>query len=112
MASMRKPVPRRNGLLACVLFAFVVGDWLFPQARDFMVQCCDNSGAWNLKVVGRVGAGRNEQGDYRKLQAGDQVVVVGRTGGAKNRIMRAVVVRTRKMSANPLQNGFKVCYDT
>mmetsp|Transcript_7916 Transcript_7916/g.23492 ORF Transcript_7916/g.23492 Transcript_7916/m.23492 type:complete len:151 (-) Transcript_7916:29-481(-) len=107
-AARRAP---RGGVFGLLLAALVMADFAFPQLRTFMMNCCDNSGAYRLKVMGKRGKGRCEPGDYRTIQAGDEVVVVGRTGGAKNRVMKAVVVRTRKMSANPMQNGFKVVYD-
>eukprot|EP00416_Gambierdiscus_australes_P031981 CAMPEP_0171091480 /NCGR_PEP_ID=MMETSP0766_2-20121228/33559_1 /TAXON_ID=439317 /ORGANISM="Gambierdiscus australes, Strain CAWD 149" /LENGTH=110 /DNA_ID=CAMNT_0011549591 /DNA_START=201 /DNA_END=533 /DNA_ORIENTATION=+ len=67
----------------------------------------DNSGAWNVKVIGAKLRGKNP----RNVVPGDRVIVVGRRGGAKNRVMRAVVVRMRKQSHSPTRNGFSLTFD-
>ena len=79
-AARRTP---RGGVFGLLLAALVMADFAFPQLKTFMMNCCDNSGAYRLKVMGKRGKGRCEPGDYRTIQAGDEVVVVGRTGGAR-----------------------------
>eukprot|EP00930_Biecheleria_cincta_P095703 TRINITY_DN87643_c0_g1_i1.p1 TRINITY_DN87643_c0_g1~~TRINITY_DN87643_c0_g1_i1.p1 ORF type:complete len:151 (-),score=27.79 TRINITY_DN87643_c0_g1_i1:104-556(-) len=99
-------------LLATSLVLVVIASfsWLNQSPTDFNLMCQDNSGAYNLKVMGVVGKGLRVH--QRDLSPGDVVVVVGRTGGIKNKVLRAIVTRMRKVSINPLGNGFSTAFDT
>merc|ERR1719277_1453590 len=113
--------PRRPRLFRLGLAAGVATVWLFfselalPHGQDFTMMCADNSGAWDLKIIGRVGRSMNEGGTPTgkgRVKPGDMIVVVGRTGLTKNRVMKAVVVRTRMRTPDPSKNGFWYTYDT
>ena len=48
-----------------------------------------------MKVMGVVGKGHAPH--IRAIEPGDVVVVVGRTGGPKNKVLRAIVTRMRRV---------------
>lgn len=56
--------------------------------------------------------GKHLKSLQREIQPGDIVVVVGRTGGIKNKVLRAIVTRMRKAHQNPLRNMFRTAFDT
>eukprot|EP00929_Paragymnodinium_shiwhaense_P050078 TRINITY_DN25241_c0_g1_i1.p2 TRINITY_DN25241_c0_g1~~TRINITY_DN25241_c0_g1_i1.p2 ORF type:complete len:157 (-),score=31.99 TRINITY_DN25241_c0_g1_i1:56-526(-) len=110
------PTPRRFGLvtLFCGLVAFLC--CLFDPnvaSRAFSIACADNSGAWSLRIIGKKrGPGKLARSKGKNFfQAGDVIVVVGKTGSAKNKIMRAVMVRTKKPSWPLEKNGLNVFCD-
>ncbi|CAE7231709.1 rpl14 [Symbiodinium natans] len=72
--------------------------------------CQDNSGAYKMKIMGVVGKGSKPH--VRAVEPGDVVVVVGRTGGPKNKVLRAIVTRMRRNTPEPLGNGFRHAFDT
>ncbi|CAL1126410.1 unnamed protein product [Cladocopium goreaui] len=63
-----------------------------------------------MKVMGVVGKGNSPH--IRAIEPGDVVVVVGRTGGPKNKVLRAIVTRMRRGQPDPLKNGMQNAFDT
>lgn len=98
---------RRLGLVAVILAAWLT--FLRPS-DDFLLMCQDNSGAYKMKVMGVVGKGNSPH--IRAIEPGDVVVVVGRTGGPKNKVLRAIVTRMRRGQPDPLKNGMQNAFDT
>mmetsp|Transcript_48092 Transcript_48092/g.134303 ORF Transcript_48092/g.134303 Transcript_48092/m.134303 type:complete len:165 (+) Transcript_48092:107-601(+) len=102
---------------ALVAVLVVVGafDFLASQAtKAFSVACADNSGAFKLRILSLAMGPKMQKGLKRysgNLNAGDVVTVVGRTGAAKNKIMRAILVRTGKVSYPLEQNGIETLCD-
>eukprot|EP00931_Biecheleriopsis_adriatica_P074952 TRINITY_DN4891_c0_g1_i1.p1 TRINITY_DN4891_c0_g1~~TRINITY_DN4891_c0_g1_i1.p1 ORF type:complete len:150 (-),score=28.04 TRINITY_DN4891_c0_g1_i1:51-500(-) len=90
--------------------AMALLDSILVSREDFMLHCMDNSGAWKLKVMGVSGKGHAPRA--REIRPGDLVVVVGRTGGSKNKVLRAIVTRLRRNTPSPLRNGFRSAFDT
>ncbi|CAE8627718.1 unnamed protein product [Polarella glacialis] len=106
---MQQPGRRMAGkLLLLALAAVGMLNFVFSPT-NFLLTCIDNSGAWKLKVMGVMGKGRTP--NIREIFPGDMVVCVGRTGGAKNKVMRAIVVRTRKTTMSRLKNGMWSSFD-
>lgn len=60
--------------------------------------------------MGVVGKGNSPH--IRAIEPGDVVVVVGRTGGPKNKVLRAIVTRMRRGQPDPLKNGMQNAFDT
>mmetsp|Transcript_11305 Transcript_11305/g.30090 ORF Transcript_11305/g.30090 Transcript_11305/m.30090 type:complete len:163 (-) Transcript_11305:79-567(-) len=110
--------PLRQGLckvaallsLALAALSFLSGAES-PQAL-ISVACADNSGAWELKILACKKKGRTVR-NYKlhEVAPGDMVVVIGRTSGPKNRIMRAVVTRMRKWQRDTAQTSFYYTHD-
>eukprot|EP00435_Cladocopium_sp_Y103_P057760 s475_g20.t1 len=101
---------RRLGLAVAAILA--VAAWLNSStpSDDFLLMCQDNSGAYKMKVMGVVGKGNSPH--IRAIEPGDVVVVVGRTGGPKNKVLRAIVTRMRRGQPDPLKNGMQNAFDT
>merc|ERR1719379_3411480 len=100
-------------LLGFGMLVIAAAAWL-QHGQAFTVHCADNSGAYNLRVIGKVGKTRqtHAQNENAHIMAGDMVVVVGKSGAAKNKVMRAVMIRMRKQMASPERNGFHFRFDT
>merc|ERR1712224_70959 len=95
-----------GGVLVLALAAL---DFL-TVARDFTMACACNSGAWSVYAIAAPHT-RVTNKRLCDLRPGDMAVVVGRTGGPKNRVMRGVITRMRKEGYDTSRNGFRYGFD-
>jgi len=94
-------------LLALGTLFLMLAQWSVAESStDFAVACADNTGCRKLRVIGAIG-GKH----VRRINAGDMVVVVGKTKGGQAKVMKAVIVRLRKMQYSWLGNGFMTHFD-
>ena len=72
--------------------------------------CNDNSGAKIVQIIGVKGA-KARHAMYPKAGISDVVIVAVKKGTAamKGKVLRAVIVRQRKMFRRP--NGMRVCFE-
>jgi len=111
----RRPIRRGFFKVAALLTLALAALDFISGSQEALIRmaCADNSGAWEMKVLACKKPGLRGSINYplHKVSPGDLVVVIGRTSGPKNRIMRAVVTRMRKWQKDTSHNGFWYTHD-